>query len=86
LEALAMGLPVITTKNNGASEIMTDGVHGYVLDSASQTTTAMRNLLDRDRRAQMSAACVALRGRLSYEHHLRTLMEIYESVISARGR
>src|SRR5439155_7596627 len=32
LEALAMGLPVISTKFNGACEIMTDGVHGYVLD------------------------------------------------------
>jgi UDP-glucose:(heptosyl)LPS alpha-1,3-glucosyltransferase len=86
LEALAMGLPVITTKNNGASEIMTDGAHGYVLDNPSQTTSAMRKLLDRDRRAQMSAACLSLRERLSYEHHLRTLTEIYESVISARGR
>ena len=86
LEALAMGLPVITTKNNGASEIMTDGVHGRVIDAPTQTTDAMRDLLDPDRRARMSGACIELRPRLSYEHHLRTLLEIYESVIRARGR
>ena len=32
LEALAMGVPVISTRFNGACEIMTDGVHGFVLD------------------------------------------------------
>ncbi len=31
LEALACGLPVITTAQNGASELLTDGVDGYVL-------------------------------------------------------
>jgi UDP-glucose:(heptosyl)LPS alpha-1,3-glucosyltransferase len=80
-----MGLPVITTKNNGASEIMTDGVHGRVLDGPSGTTDAMRSMLDPDRRVKMSAACIELRPRLSYEHHLRTLLDIYGSVISARG-
>jgi UDP-glucose:(heptosyl)LPS alpha-1,3-glucosyltransferase len=33
LEAMQAGLPVITTKQNGASELLTDGVHGFVLDS-----------------------------------------------------
>src|SRR5437764_4999522 len=31
LEALAMGLPVISTKFNSATEIMADGVHGFIL-------------------------------------------------------
>src|SRR5207253_786256 len=30
-EALACGLPVITTSCNGASELMTDGREGYIL-------------------------------------------------------
>ncbi len=33
LEALAAGLPVITTRCNGASEIMTDGQDGFLLDT-----------------------------------------------------
>jgi UDP-glucose:(heptosyl)LPS alpha-1,3-glucosyltransferase len=32
LEALACGLPVLTTTTNGASEIITEGVDGYVVD------------------------------------------------------
>jgi UDP-glucose:(heptosyl)LPS alpha-1,3-glucosyltransferase len=32
LEALASGLPVITTRSNGFSEIIEDGVHGSIID------------------------------------------------------
>ena len=32
LEALASGLPVITTRSNGFSEIIEDGVHGSIVD------------------------------------------------------
>jgi hypothetical protein len=32
----------------------------------------------------MSAACVALRPRLAYEHHLDELLAIYEGVLSQR--
>jgi UDP-glucose:(heptosyl)LPS alpha-1,3-glucosyltransferase len=35
LEALACGLPVITTRSNGFSEIVEDGVHGSIIDHAS---------------------------------------------------
>jgi UDP-glucose:(heptosyl)LPS alpha-1,3-glucosyltransferase len=34
LEALASGLPVITTRSNGFSEIVEDGVHGSVIEDA----------------------------------------------------
>lgn len=33
LEAMASGLPVITTKNNGAAEFVENGQEGYVLDN-----------------------------------------------------
>jgi len=32
LEALATGLPIVTTRANGFSEIIEDGVHGSILD------------------------------------------------------
>src|SRR6266478_5460644 len=35
LEALASGLPVITTHDNGFSEIIEDGVHGSIVDCAN---------------------------------------------------
>lgn len=37
LEALATGLPVITTRANGFSEIMETGVHGTILDDPRNT-------------------------------------------------
>ncbi|HEX4124703.1 MAG TPA: glycosyltransferase family 4 protein [Tepidisphaeraceae bacterium] len=80
LEALAMGVPVISTAANGACEAMTRGTHGTVLaDSADVTglASAMRNLLDESLRRQMADACLALRPSLSYEHHVDRLLEIY---------
>jgi UDP-glucose:(heptosyl)LPS alpha-1,3-glucosyltransferase len=33
-EAMYFGLPVVTTRQNGASEMMTDGEHGFILPHA----------------------------------------------------
>ena len=41
-----MALPVITTLMNGASEIVTEGREGYVVDDA-EDTTALAYALDR---------------------------------------
>jgi len=87
LEALAMGVPVISTRFNGACEIMTDGVHGFVLDDPTDVNAlaeAMRKMLDPALRARMSAACLELRPRLSYENHLRNLLGIYERIVQSR--
>ena len=44
LEALACGLPVITTRDNGFSEIIDDGVHGSVVDAPSNVA-ALRDAI-----------------------------------------
>ena len=80
LEALAMGLPVISTVFNGACEIMNDGRHGFVLSDpadVSALTTAMTNLLDPRTRLKMREACLALRPSLSFDAHMDRLEEIY---------
>jgi len=80
LEALAMGLPVISTIYNGACEIMTDGQHGFVLRDPADVPAlaeAMRQLLATERFSAMRQACLALRPRLSLEAHLDRLEEIY---------
>jgi UDP-glucose:(heptosyl)LPS alpha-1,3-glucosyltransferase len=43
LEAMNAGLPVITTRQNGAGELLTDGVDGFVID----TPWAVEQLSDR---------------------------------------
>src|SRR5947208_16360790 len=53
LEALAAGLPVITTRANGFSEIIENGVHGSVVDDPADVAAfaaALRDWRDQDRR------------------------------------
>lgn len=54
LEALASGLPMITTRDNGFSEIIDDGVHGSIVDLPSNVTAlrdGIRFWSDESRRA-----------------------------------
>ena len=44
LEALACGLPVITTRDNGFTEIIENGVHGSVVDSPNNVS-ALRDAI-----------------------------------------
>jgi len=83
LEALAMGVPVISTRFNGATEIMTDGVHGYVLDDPQDVgalSDRLKKMQDPSLRESMRQACLALRPTLSYETHLDTLEGVYRKV------
>jgi UDP-glucose:(heptosyl)LPS alpha-1,3-glucosyltransferase len=45
LEALASGLPVITTRANGFSEVMEDKIHGSIVDRADDIP-ALRNAIE----------------------------------------
>jgi UDP-glucose:(heptosyl)LPS alpha-1,3-glucosyltransferase len=83
LEALAMGVPVISTRQNGACEAMVDSVHGRVLPSPGEgLADAVRDVIAR--RVEMSAACLALRPALSQEHHLDKLEQVYRDLVARR--
>lgn len=82
-EAVAMGLPVMVTRQAGASEIIRHGIHGIVLPQAGDEAameTGLRQLLDPDIRAWMSRACLDLRAELSHERHLDRLVELYQQL------
>jgi UDP-glucose:(heptosyl)LPS alpha-1,3-glucosyltransferase len=84
LESLAMGVPVISTIHNGACEIMTDGVHGFVLSDPRDVDALRdryRRMLAPDLHRRMSEACLALRPRLSQEQHIDRLLEIYRGIV-----
>jgi UDP-glucose:(heptosyl)LPS alpha-1,3-glucosyltransferase len=88
LQALAMGLPVISTRQNGACEIMTDGRHGVVLpdpQNIDALSHAMRGMLDTATRERMAAAALELRSELAYETHLARMLEIYEQAARERA-
>jgi UDP-glucose:(heptosyl)LPS alpha-1,3-glucosyltransferase len=83
LEALAMGVPVISTIFNGACEIMTDGNHGFVLRDPANIPTLSRSMSEMthaDRRRTMSEACLGLRPALSFDQHLDRLLAIYRGI------
>lgn len=59
LEAMAAGLPVVTTKANGVSEILSGAGYRAVINDAADTNalaSAIEALLDKDKRAQASKA------------------------------
>ncbi len=87
LEALAMGLPVISTVFNGACEIMRDGEHGFVLSNPADVgalTNAMGQLMEPAARQRMHEACLALRPSLSLDAHMDRLEEVYRMRVDSR--
>jgi len=56
-----MGKPVISTVFNGACEIMTDGVHGFVLSDPRDVKMLGEKyaaMMDEKRRGAMGVACL----------------------------
>jgi len=56
LEALASGLPVITTRSNGFSEIIENGVHGSIVDLANDVEELRKAILFWSDETRRSAA------------------------------
>jgi UDP-glucose:(heptosyl)LPS alpha-1,3-glucosyltransferase len=84
LEALASGLPVITTRNNGAGELITPGREGFVLDDPADIramTGAMRPLLDEPFRVAASRRARELTEQHDLERNYREILTVYEDAI-----
>jgi UDP-glucose:(heptosyl)LPS alpha-1,3-glucosyltransferase len=76
-EALASGVPVVTTRRNGASEIVEDGRQGYLLDDP-RDESALGEALDRlsvgaTRRAMGGEAALLGRRFAAREHFARVM-------------
>jgi glycosyltransferase involved in cell wall biosynthesis len=83
-EAMACGVPVITTVTNGASEVIEHGKNGFVIPSRS--TDAIAKYLELlyqnpELRAEMSLAAVTKAKKdLSWKHYARQMCDFYESL------
>lgn len=83
LEALASGLPVVTSRYNGAGELITPGVEGAIINdpaSVAELTECLRPLLASSVRAPMAAAARSLALRHSLDRNCRELLAVYEEV------
>lgn len=86
LEAWASALPVLTTRCNGAVELMRDGEHGFVLDDPGDVEALaekMRLLLDPERCGRLGAAARALALEHTFTRNVEEFLALYERV---RGR
>ena len=79
LEALACGLPVITTRNNGFSEIIEDGVHGSIVDCANDIVglrDAIRFWSDEARRAVVRPTNMQCAAQFDISKNVARTLEI----------
>lgn len=80
LEALACGLPVVTTRYNGASELLSPPADGLVIDDphdAPALAAVLARFLDRDRRAAAVAAARQTAAKWTFEHHYQALLGVF---------
>jgi len=85
-EALACGLPVITTAANGVSELVTDGREGFVEADPCDVGAlgrALARMLDADRE-RMGEAARALAETLTWERHVDAMLGLYAEVTDER--
>ena len=79
LEALACGVPVVTTRRNGAAELIRDGHEGFVIDHPRDVpalAARLQMLGDEAVRARMREAAAETGKRLSFDTHLDRLVTL----------
>lgn len=79
LEALASGLPVITTRDNGFSEIIENGVHGSIINDASEIDAIREALLfwsDPERRRAARTAIVERASHFDITRNVEGVLDV----------
>ena len=87
LEAMACGVPVITTANTCAPDVMVEGVHGFVVpirDSAAIEEKLVWGLENRDALAEMGVQAAKQAGLFTLERFRSGIREAYKAMIESR--
>jgi glycosyltransferase involved in cell wall biosynthesis len=89
LEALAAGVPVVATDVGGVSEVVTDGVTGYVVSPRNVLALADRiSLLVQDeglRRTMGSRGAEVMRQQFAVEQMAERTLTLYRSLLRVKG-
>ncbi|CAN5828407.1 glycosyltransferase family 4 protein [soil metagenome] len=87
-EALACGLPVITTACNGAGELIGQGREGFVIlspDEIEAMAHALDRMADDPARRAMSERAARLGRAQSMDNHVSRLIDLFEDVAASRN-
>lgn len=88
LEALASGLPIVTTRFNGAGELITPGLEGHILEEPSDVealASSIAEFCDLQRRTRAAAAARELALQHTMQHNFREIIEAYQAVHHSRA-
>jgi UDP-glucose:(heptosyl)LPS alpha-1,3-glucosyltransferase len=84
LEAMACDLPIITTRYNGASELMHPLQEGFIIDDPhdhAHLAWCLAQMLDPARRRACAQAARRTAAQWTFEHHYRQMVQTLEEVI-----
>lgn len=87
LEALACGLPVLTTQYNGAGELLSPPTDGLIVDDphdARGLANAIENMCDGTKLPARKAAAAEAGQRWTFDDHYRRLLSIMEEVVARK--
>ena len=85
LEALAAGLPVITSAQNGASEILTNETNGFILPRADDTVLLihlLEHLADPEFRQQFRKPAQELAQQYDVSRNLSATLALFDRVVA----
>ena len=89
LEAMAAGLPVITSRQNGVSELFADGVEGGTIDdpaSVGELLDRLEPVFDRSIRLRMGQAARQTAMAHTVDQNCRRIETVYEEIVESRRR
>lgn len=87
LEAMSSGLPVITSRNNGGSQIITNGENGFVLQDAGDVAALVKIIIrlvtDADYRGVVGAAAARTTMEMTWDRNALAVWSLLQKAVDA---
>lgn len=84
LEAMACGLPVITTRTNGASEVIKTGKDGFILDDwkdSNSLSIIIKDMTVESLRREIGENAAKTAKNYTWEQHLEETRRVFELIV-----